>query len=146
MSTLVGTPTDRALDLQTRLPLPRRRPGVVIGSARPARRVALAQQLSVSGFEVWAAASGVDVLDTYLDHAGEVDVLLLDADLADLPAPAFYRRLRSHFPGVPCCFLADDPLSRGVTQAQALGASIFLWPLPFRRLVSYLQERVLTEE
>ena len=144
MNAVADRPTDCALDDRTPYHAPRR-PGIVIGSARPARRAALAEYLEASGFDVWAAASGLEALDAYLYHTGEVDVLLLDADLADLPAPAFYRRIRSHFPGVPCCFLADDSPGPNVTQAQALGASVFVWPISFRRLVGRLRELVLAE-
>lgn len=146
MNTFVDTYTERAPTPFLEAPRTRRRPGIVIGTARPSRRVALAVQFSASGFEVWGAASGMEVLDTYLEHTGAVDVLLLDADLPDLPAPAFHRRLHAHFPGLPCFFLAEEPLSQLVTQAQLLGAEVFIWPLALRRLVDCVRATLLVEE
>jgi CheY-like chemotaxis protein len=87
----------------------RRSPGVVVGVAGRADRAELAGYLTGQGFTVWAAESGADALSAVVDHAGRVDAVLLDADLPDLPGPAFLRRLRAHFPGVSCVFREHGP-------------------------------------
>jgi DNA-binding response OmpR family regulator len=84
-------------------------PGVIVAAADPAARAGLAAALAADGFAVWPAASGLEALSTFLDHTGEVDAVLLDAALRDLPGPEVARRLHANFPGVPCVFLGDPP-------------------------------------
>jgi len=86
---------------------PVRPPGIIIGSCRPERREMMADHLEDQGFAVWTAGSGVAALETYVTHTGEIDLLLIDAYLPDLPAYAFFPRLRRFYPGAVCFFLVD---------------------------------------
>jgi CheY-like chemotaxis protein len=97
--------------------------GALIGITNPARRSDLAAHLSAAGFNVWKADSGRECLSTFLDHTGDIDVLVLDAGFSDLPGPVFLTRLRVNFPGILCVFLADSAL------AAALGAQ-GVWTVP----------------
>ena len=89
-----------------------RRAGVVVAVGDQFDRIELACYLAHAGFDVWTAGSGLDALTTYATHTAEVDVLLIDAGLRDLPGAAFLARLRAHFPDVPCVFLTDGRVDR----------------------------------
>src|SRR5262245_3318192 len=122
-----------------------RRPGVLIALADLWERADLASSLARRGFAVWTAASGVEAITTYLEHTGSVDVLLLDAELPDLPGPAFMRRFKTHFPGVPCVFRAgfSDAVSR---QLAAVGAILVPQSIAPAALASRLWEVVALED
>jgi len=108
----------------TRLPnLLVRRPGVLVALVDVRARLELSGLLTRQGFNVWVANSGVEAIATYLEHTGEVDLLLLDAELSDLPGPAFLRRFATHFPGVPCFFRAA-PSGAIVESLRATGATM----------------------
>ena len=81
-------------------------PGVVL-AADPAFRTDLAAALAAEGFGVWETDSAREAFSTFLDHTGEVDVLVIDAGLADLPGASLLRLLRAHFPGMSCVFVGD---------------------------------------
>jgi CheY-like chemotaxis protein len=68
----------------------------------------LSRGLRDEGFEVWPVGSGLEALSVFFDRTGQIDAFVLDINLPDLPGAAFLRRLRAHFPGVPCVFLADE--------------------------------------
>jgi CheY-like chemotaxis protein len=124
---------DFDLDLDPAAPGSRwqRSPGVVVGVADPTDRAKLAGHLSDRGFTVWAVQSGAEALTEVVDHAGRVDAVLLDADLSDLPGPAFLRRLRGHFPGLPCVFRGRGP-RRLLADLRTAGAEVLppATPLP----------------
>jgi len=120
-----------------------RRPGVVVAAQTPLMRVLLSACLEATGFEVWVAGSGVELLEMYLRHRGEVDVLLAEAELPDLPGPALYDRLQTHLPGIPCCFFSPTPAGRHAAEVRAKGASLVLWPMPPDRLADVLWAEVL---
>ena len=102
------------------LTVDRRSPGTLVGIADLDMRSELAAHLAAEGFTVWQAGSGRETLSTFLDHTGDLDVLVLDAGFSDLPGRVFLTRLRANFPGVPCVFLADP------RQAAAL-AGLGVW-------------------
>ncbi len=99
-----------------------RRPGVLLALVEPQVRSDLADFLACQGFNVWTARDGVEAITSYLEHNASVDVLLIDADLPDLPGAAFLRRFKTHFPGVPCVFLAgrSDAVSKQLVAAGVL--------------------------
>jgi len=105
----------------------------------------LAAFLRHRGFNVWTARCGLDAITTYLEHTESLDVLLLDADLPDLPGPAFVRRFKTHFPGVPCVFWAglSDAVSK---QLVAAGAIIVPPSIAPAELANRLWEVVALEE
>ncbi|MDB5308087.1 MAG: hypothetical protein JWO38_2289 [Gemmataceae bacterium] len=121
MSQLIGS--SRPEGTPSYPPTETARPGVLVVSSDPARRAELAAVLTTGGAEVWQAESGLEGLSTFLGHTGDLDVILLDADLPDLPGPAFLRRLRTHFPGMPCVFLT------GLRQPAGLEAH-GIWAVP----------------
>lgn len=120
-----------------------RRPGVVVAARTPLMRFHLATYLEVVGFEVWAVGSGVEVLDAAVQHRGKVDVLFVEADLPDLPAPALYDRLQTHLPAVPCCFFAPSAEGRFVADVRAMGATVVVWPVSVDQLADTLWAEVL---
>jgi CheY-like chemotaxis protein len=100
-----------------------RQPGVLLAFADARPRAELADALTRQGFNIWVVECGIEAITTYLGHTGSVDLLLLDAELPDLPGPAFLRRFATHFPGVPCVFRAGQ--SEAVTERlRASGATI----------------------
>jgi CheY-like chemotaxis protein len=103
---------------------PPRRPGVLAAIADGEERIALGLRLEGAGFAVWTAADGLRAFDTFLRHTGEIDVLLLDAELPDLSAPEFLRRLRANFPGIPCALLAREPDEPTVREVRRMGAAV----------------------
>ena len=92
-------------------------PTVVLGSASVTRLLELSRDLRAEGFEVWPAGSGLEALSVFLDRTGQIDAFVLDINLPDLPGAAFLRRLRAHFPGVPCVFLTDGQQHLGTAGA-----------------------------
>ena len=129
---------------QTRYdPAELRQPGVLVALSGTADRAELARFLATKGFDVWTAASGVDALGVYFEHTGVVDVLVLDADLRDLPGLVFLRRLKAHFPGVPCVFLIDDD-GRGLDLIAA-GAVVVPRSIPVGELSDRVWEVVANE-
>jgi DNA-binding NarL/FixJ family response regulator len=130
-------------DLAARAAPGPRRPGVFVAGQTPLTRINLARLLERDGFEVWAATSGSDAIQTYFVHAGEVDLLLVQDDLPDLPAPAFYARLQSEFPGVPCCFFSLHAGGAEAEAARRLGATVVPWPTSVARLLETLWAVVL---
>jgi DNA-binding response OmpR family regulator len=125
--------------------VPGRRPGLLVATAQSRLRWALALRLTGRGFEVWTAMNGIGALDAYLAHSSEIDVLLLDAGLSDLPGPAFYRRLHTHFPGTPCCFLVESRQASLAREVQRMGATVIARPFSFRILVQTLWDLVLID-
>jgi len=100
----------------------------------------LAALLNRQGFNVWTACCGVEAISTYLEQTSSVDLLLVDADLPDLPGASFLRRFKTHFPGVPCILrvrnsegIGDELRAAGaIVVSASLGPealSDFLWEL-----------------
>ena len=108
-----------------------RQPGVLVALAETQERSDLAAFLTRQGFNVWAASDGVEAITIYLEHNAWVDVLLIDAELPDLPGTAFLRRFKTHFPGVPCVFRAghSDTVSAQLAAAGALVVARTLTPV-----------------
>lgn len=119
-----------------------RRPGVLVAARRQSVRIGLAEYLESRGFDAWAAANGHDALDLYLMHTGEIDILLLDADLGGLSAATLLRRVRRNFPGIRCCVLAADQFCATARKAVEAGAVLVPSPVHLRRLAEVLWARV----
>jgi DNA-binding response OmpR family regulator len=98
-------------------------PTVVLGSASVTRLQELARGLRAEGFAVLPAGSGLEALSVFLDRTGQIDAFVLDINLPDLPGADFLRRLRAHFPGVPCVFLASGQQIQG-TAAGVLSSGV----------------------
>ena len=122
-------------------PDPVRRPAVVLGSARVTRLIELTRGLRGEGFDVWPAESGLEALSAFFDRTGEIDAFVLDADLPDLPGLAFLRRLRAHFPAVPCVFLAG-PCHPLAVELVAAGADVVSATASVRDIAGRVREAV----
>ena len=136
--------SDRDSDLKCSVATTRR-PGVLLALAEPQARSELADFLACQGFNVWTARDGVEAITSYLEHNASVDVLLIDADLPDLPGAAFLRRFKTHFPGVPCVFRAgrSDAVSKQLAAAGVLVIPRTLAPVT---VVDRLREAVSFKE
>ncbi|HJZ53715.1 MAG TPA: response regulator [Gemmataceae bacterium] len=150
--TAVQDPVDREVDILDLSavaleaePVTPRRPGVLVALGDPQSRMDLALLLACEGFDVWTAGSGVEAITSYLEHAGSVDVLLIDAELPDLSGPAFIRRFKTHFPGVPCVFRAgsSDVVSR---QLAIAGVCVVPRTITPSMLVDRLREEIAFKE
>jgi CheY-like chemotaxis protein len=78
-------------------------------------RNAVVDVLEFSGFRVLSAASGVEGLQCFADHVGEVGVVLLDMKLPDMSGMETLRRLRTLNPAVGvilCSGLEESTLQR----------------------------------
>jgi DNA-binding response OmpR family regulator len=117
-----------------------REPGLLIALSETAERLALGARLQSSGFRVWTAPDGLRAFDTFLRHTGEIDALLLDAELPDIDVADFYRRLRSNFPGIPCALLSRMPHAPSVLDARSLGARVLARPVADSDLVLVLHD------
>jgi two-component system, OmpR family, response regulator len=121
-----------------------RPPVVVLGTARVTRLIDLSRSLRGEGFDVWPAESGLEALSVFFDRTGEIDAFVLDADLPDLPGLAFLRRLRAHFPAVPCVFLAG-PCHPAAAELAAAGADVVSPTASVRDIAERVREVVAFE-
>lgn len=100
-----------------------RRPGLLLAFSDARACSTLAAFLHRQGFNVWTAFSGVEAISAYLERTGSVDLLLVDADLTDLPGTVFLRRFKTYFPGVPCVLRVRNPETASA-ELQAAGAMV----------------------
>src|SRR5207253_1911478 len=66
------------------LPLPARKPGVLIADDEARLRALLVVALRQHGFVVWLAADGQEAVEIYRDHRPEIDLLVLDVGMPGL--------------------------------------------------------------
>jgi DNA-binding response OmpR family regulator len=121
---------------------PARRPGVLVVEADWEARMQLDQQLSASGFDVTAAPSRAVAVDAYLRDGAPIDVVVAGAESAELPATALLAWLKSHFPGLPCCFLAGPEEAVAAAALRAAGGLVLTRPLSYLRLAAVLRRLV----
>jgi hypothetical protein len=119
---------------------PSDRPTLLVVLGHRPRWPGLPKFLIGCGFEVVVVPGGLDAIDYYLEHTGQVAAVLLDADLPDLPGSAFQRRLRPHFPGLLCCYVADDPDSPNVADLVRESAVLVSPPTPLQNVAQVLWE------
>ena len=116
-----------------------RRPGLVLAMSDAEYCSNLAAFLNRQGFNVWAASGGVEAISAYLERTGSVDLLLVDADLPDLPGVSFLRRFKTHFPGVPCILRVRNPEAAG-GDLRTAGAIVVSATISPESLADYLWE------
>src|SRR5262249_6935535 len=119
-----------------------RRPGVLVVEADWEARMQLDQQLSAAGFDVAAAPSRAVAVDAYLRPGGPVDVVVAGAGGTELPATALLAWLKSHFPGLPCCFLAGPEEWVAAAALRSAGGLVLTRPLSYLRLAAVLRRLV----
>jgi CheY-like chemotaxis protein len=95
------------LTLFTQFPEPSRLRACMVALADRETRVAVADHLEHLGYEVWTACSGLDAYRLCLEFHENVDVLVCDENLPDLPPLVLFNRLKTRLPGVQCCVLAS---------------------------------------
>jgi DNA-binding NtrC family response regulator len=74
--------------------------------------------LRLAGFHVLTASSGIDALRVYQEHAGAIDVVLLDLTVPDLSGEAVFQKLREQSPHLPVILTsgyAEDVMLRQFT-------------------------------
>lgn len=98
-------PSDLALFTQFSEPPRKRACMVVLGDRRA--RFAVADHLEHLGYEVWTAAAGLEAYRLCLEFHENVDVLVCDDNLPDLPPLVLFHRLRPQLPWLQCCVLAS---------------------------------------
>jgi len=101
-----------------------RKPELVVAIADINERVRLGQHFNDAGFNVREVASGAEVVAAWSGPIRTPDVLLADADLIDLPAPALLDRLEGLIEPLSCCFLADSLDNPHAHLARLTGAEI----------------------
>lgn len=86
--------------------------------------------LASHGFATISAASGVDGLHLFRACSHEIDLVLMDVQMAEMDGAATLLRMRDLDPQVRCCFMTGDTsLSRSKELLQ-LGAR-HVFPKPF---------------
>jgi response regulator RpfG family c-di-GMP phosphodiesterase len=116
-----------------------RRPGVLMVAPASNEREKMACELTREGFDVWTAANENDAFRTFLFHAIDLDVLLIDATTLGMSAWVLARRVKHVAPNVGCVFLvshATFALSDPLIAADALVAK----SAETREIVNYLWE------
>jgi DNA-binding response OmpR family regulator len=113
-------------------------PSILIACELALTRIYLTRHLEQAGFNVHVASTGAEAIDRYFELGGKIDVLLVDAGLRDLPAPAFYARFRRHSGNVPCCFFSTAN-NRDAADVREMGAEVITWPVSMDELATRLR-------
>jgi DNA-binding NtrC family response regulator len=88
--------------------LPLRPRGILIVDDTDVIRALLDVGLRAAGFVVWLANGGLAGVDSYLEHAAGIDVVLLDVRMPGCDGPQTLARIHSLNPDVLCCFMTGD--------------------------------------
>jgi CheY-like chemotaxis protein len=96
-----------ALAFFTRVPEPSGLRACMVVIADRQTRFAVADHLEHLGYEVWTASSGLDAYRLCLEFHENVDVLVCDENLPDLPPLVLFSRLKTQLPGLQCCVVAS---------------------------------------
>lgn len=95
------------LTLFTQFPEPARLRACMVALADREARFAVADHLEHLGYEVWTASSGLDAYRLCLEFHENVDVLVCDENLPDLPSLVLFSRLKARLLGLQCCVVAS---------------------------------------
>lgn len=87
-------------------PDPARPRACMVALTDPETRRVVADHLEHLGYEVWTAAAGLDAYRLCLEFHEDVDVLICDENLPDLPPLVLFNHLKTRLPGLQCCVLA----------------------------------------
>lgn len=106
------------------LPKPRSRPrGILVVDDEQSVRTVLSLWLRQDGFSVYLASDGEKAVEVFRQHAGVIDVLLLDVSLPVLDGPRTLAAIRTLNPSVHCCFMSGDLGRYGQEELLSLGAA-----------------------
>ena len=91
---------------------------ILVVDDNPSMASILADILDVKGFEVHAAYSGAEALETLRDHP--VDVMLTDVRMPDMNGVVLYRETRKPYPNLTTvlmtAYAADDIIQQGLAE------------------------------
>jgi CheY-like chemotaxis protein len=91
---------------------------ILVVDDNPSMASILADILDVKGFEVHAAYSGAETLETLRDHP--VDVMLTDVRMPDMNGVVLYRETRKPYPNLTTllmtAYAADDIIQQGLAE------------------------------
>lgn len=86
----------------------RRPAGVLVVDDDGLIRSMLATGLRQQGIHVWLAANGREAVEIYSQHAGAIDLVLLDVRMPGLDGPQTLAALEKIDTRVRCCFMSGD--------------------------------------
>jgi two-component system cell cycle sensor histidine kinase/response regulator CckA len=126
-------------------PVVPRNPGLLIVDDLDMILTWLKFELEPKGFTVFLAADGDDAIHLYRRHRGQIDLVLLDVQMAGMDGPTTLAILQMVDPDVLACFMTgnsgmytnEDLLERGA-------ASVLDKPFSADELIRHLHE-VLSE-
>jgi len=90
-----------------RFPQPSWRRGCLVAIADWETQGIVADHLRRLGYDVWTADTGLSAYRICLDHHANIDVLVCDENLPDLPPLVLFNRLKTQLPALQCCVLAS---------------------------------------
>lgn len=97
--------------------------------------------LTSRGYTVLQAASGIEALDLFADHAGSIDLVVSDVVMPEMDGPTLLRELRSRRPDLKVIFVsgyAEDAFRKNLPE----GEQFAFLPKPFtlKQLVEAVKE------
>jgi DNA-binding response OmpR family regulator len=114
--------------------------GVLVADDEPTILRLLELGLTSQGFVVWAAASGQEALDLFQQHAGEIELALLDVQMPALDGPQTLAALRALRPALKCCFMSGNTGAYTEQELLDCGAvRVFHKPFNLAELMAYFR-------
>lgn len=104
---------------------PRRPWTIMIVDDEPALRIFARDILEDAGYVVRTAASGEEALEHYREHAGEVDLVILDLYMPGIDGAQTYLAMKAIRPGIRafiCSGYITDPAITGLLKEHGLTA------------------------
>jgi anti-anti-sigma factor len=115
--------------------------GVLVVDDEEAVRSVIQIGLYYRGFEVWVAARGLQAIELYRRHSGEIAVVLLDVHMPGLDGPRTLGALKQLSPTVRCCFMTANPAPYTEEGLLRLGAvRVFRKPFAVTEVVETLNQ------
>lgn len=117
----------------------RRHTTTLMISPQPALRRLLCRILSAEGFRCFEADSAYEALEVlWLVAPGKIDIVITDADMQDLDAPALVRASRERWPDQCVLFLIGGA-SRVAPEDLGRGAQVLTKPFTRAKLLASVQ-------
>lgn len=95
------------LEFFTQFTEPARLRACMVAIADRTTRLAVSDHLEHLGYEVWTAGAGLDAYRLCLEFHEDMDVLVCDENLPDLPPLVLFNHLKVRLPGLECCVVAS---------------------------------------
>jgi CheY-like chemotaxis protein len=108
----------------------RRGERILVVEGSPQAREALSDAVRMLGYQVLLAGSGREALAVAESRGEEIDLLMAEAQLADMQAADLCRTLRRRRPGLPCLLMDDYGLS-GQSQTEIVDENTLHIQKPF---------------